>query len=1035
MTINRLVICFVALISLSVSSFAQGTSTGTIKGQVLDDTGAAVPATDVRITGPRGFNKAYQTDALGTFAVPGLQPGNYTLKTTRTGFAITTNQVTVDAGKVVNLNIPIKVEASKQEVTVQGEAVGTVSVEASANASQLVLKQAEIDALPDDPDDLAADLQALAGPSAGPNGGQIYIDGFTGGQLPPKSSIREIRINQNPFSSEYDRLGFGRIEILTKPGTDRLRGSVMFSDSDGAFNSRNPFSTVKPDYSSRMVSANVGGPINKKTSYFIDFERRDINDNADINVLQLDPTTLQPFQLQTAVLTPNVRTEISPRIDYAINDKNTLVIRLQDQSSNQTNAGIGTTSLPTLGYNTKSSEKGGYVTETAILSPKVINETRFRFLYTTASEIGNSTIPTISVASAFTGGGNGIGNAYSTTDSYEIQNYTTLTEGVHAFKFGIRLRASSMSSTSPSSFNGSYAFTGSYGPYLNAANVPITSCSQTDPSDTGCQQLTSLQQYQRTLLFAQMGMSPAQIRLLGGEPNQYSVTRGDPYAFVGQVDSGLFFQDDWRVRQNLTLSLGLRWETQTNIHDKSDFAPRIAMAWSPDSKGSKAGKTVIRIGWGLFYDRFSTAQVLSAERYNGLTLIPYVQQFPNPLFAINQTSGAISITPDPSPLTAQSVTRYQIDPNLHSPYISQAAFGFDRQLPRNTTLSVNYMLSHGVHELLVRNINAPLDGTYTYGIPYSGLYPYASLYGTGVVNNYESTGSMTQKQLIVNVNSRISNNFSLFGYYTLGWATSNTDGASSQPMDDYNLALDYARASFNVRNRGLIAGSIATSKKYGNLRFSPFISARSGTPFDITVGRDLNGNTYADDRPEFAPAGACPNTSNNPNIKCTKYGNFMIPTAGSAYTPIPRNYGVGPANFSVNLRMSRTWGFGEARTSNFSAADRGSGGGGDHGGSRGGGGGGGGGPRGGGGGFGGGGGMRGGGGGMRGGGGDSTNQRYNMTLSLNARNLFNTVNLANPVASLSAPNFGESLGVAGGYGGFGSNANNRRIDMSIRFSF
>ena len=200
-----------------------------------------------------------------TSSVPGLQPGNYTLKTKRTGFALTSIPVKVEAGKVFTINVPLKVEASKQEVTVEGEAVGTVSVEASANASQLVLKQAEIDALPDDPDDLAADLQALAGPSAGPNGGQIYIDGFTGGQLPPKSSIREIRINQNPFSAEFDRLGFGRIEILTKPGADRLRGSVEYSDTNSALDSRNPYAINKPNFSSQRFSGNVGGPLNKKT--------------------------------------------------------------------------------------------------------------------------------------------------------------------------------------------------------------------------------------------------------------------------------------------------------------------------------------------------------------------------------------------------------------------------------------------------------------------------------------------------------------------------------------------------------------------------------------------------------------------------------------------------------------------------------------------------------------------------------------------------------------------------------------------------
>jgi Carboxypeptidase regulatory-like domain len=883
-TPTRLVICLIALISLSLSSFAQGTSTGTIKGQVLDDTGAYVPATDVRITGPKGFTRNLQSDAVGTFTVPGLQPGSYIVRTTRTGFAISSAPVTVEAGKVVSLNIPLKVEASKQEVTVQGEAVGTVSVEASSNASQLVLKQAEIDALPDDPDDLAADLQALAGPSAGPNGGQIYIDGFTGGQLPPKSSIREIRINQNPFSSEFDRLGFGRIEILTKPGTDRLRGGMTFIDSDGIFNSRNPFSVNKPDFSSRMFEGNVGGPINKKTSYYVDFQRRDINDNANINATELDPKTLQPFQFQQAVLTPTTRTEINPRIDYALNANNTLVFRLQDETASATNAGLGLTTLPSRSYKTSSTERGGYLTETAVINAKIINETRFRFLHATSSQVGDNSIPSISVASAFSGGGAGVGHTWSTTNSYELQNYTSIVKGPHSLKFGLRLRASNMSNNSPSNFNGTYSFTGSVGPYLDANNNVISTCDPTMPASAGCQQLTSLEQYRRTLYFTQLGMSPSAVRLLGGEPNQYSVTAGDPHASVGQIDAGLFLQDDFRVRSNLTLSLGLRWETQTNINDRSDFAPRIAIAWSPDSHGTKAGKTVVRVGWGLFYDRFSTSQVLSAERYNGVTLLPFVQQFPNPIFAVNPATGNVAITPDPTPLTLQSLTRYQIDPNFHSPYISQAAFGVDRQLPRNTTISVNYMLSRGIHEALTRNINAPLDGTYIYGIKNSGIYPYGV--AAGVINNYESDGIINQKQIIVNVNSRINNNFSLFGYYTLGFANSNTDGASSQPMDDYNLAADYGRASFNRRHSGLISGSIATPKKWGNLRFSPFISMRSGGPFDITVGRDLNGNTYADDRPAFAPAGSCPST--NPDIKCTKYGNFLIPTAGTVYSDSPQ---------------------------------------------------------------------------------------------------------------------------------------------------
>ena len=132
-------------------------------------------------------------------------------------------------------------------------------------------------------------LQALAGPSAGPSGGQMYIDGFTAGQLPPKSSIREIRINQNPFSSEYDKLGYGRIEIFTKPGTDKYHGQFFVLGNDSAFNSPNPFAGPEPAYYSTQYNGNIGGPISKKASFFFNLDRRNINELAAVNASVLDP--------------------------------------------------------------------------------------------------------------------------------------------------------------------------------------------------------------------------------------------------------------------------------------------------------------------------------------------------------------------------------------------------------------------------------------------------------------------------------------------------------------------------------------------------------------------------------------------------------------------------------------------------------------------------------------------------------------------------------------------------------------------------
>ena len=170
----------------------------------------------------------------------GLPPGKYTLNVVAQGFAVYENDNVVDRRPAAALNVPLTIEVEEQKIQVSDTAP-TVDVNPANNAGAIVISGKELDALPDDPDELQTDLKALAGPSAGPNGGQMYIDGFTAGQLPPKSSIREIRINQNPFSSEYDKLGYGRIEIFTKPGTDKFHGAVYVNGNDSAFNSPNPF--------------------------------------------------------------------------------------------------------------------------------------------------------------------------------------------------------------------------------------------------------------------------------------------------------------------------------------------------------------------------------------------------------------------------------------------------------------------------------------------------------------------------------------------------------------------------------------------------------------------------------------------------------------------------------------------------------------------------------------------------------------------------------------------------------------------------
>src|SRR4030095_11179131 len=455
------------------------------------------------------------------------------------------------------------------------------------------------DALPDDPDELAAALQALAGPSVGPNGGQIFVDGFSGNNLPSKDSIREIRINQNPFAAENDQPS-GRIDILTRPGTDKLRGGASFNFNDESLNSRNPFaisSSKRTPFQIRQYNFNLNGPlVKRKASYFVEFNRNETDDNELIRATVLD-SSFNQVQVGQGFLVPRRNTSFSPRFDYAINTNNTLVARYNFFRFRAENQGVGGFTLPERGFDVVSTQQNIQITETAVLNPTTINEVRFQYTHGKNENVGNLLVPALNVNSSFNSGGSQVGHSINTRDSWELNNFTAIQRGSHAIKFGGRVRHAGVDDTSPTNNGGTCTFNGGFG-------------------------LTSIQRYQRTLQLQQQGLTPAEIRAAGGGASSFSINAGNPFADVSQTDYGVYVQDDWRYRPNITLSYGLRYETQTNTHSKYDFAPRVAVAWSPGAANSaKPPKMVIRFGTGFFYNRFGEGQTLTANRFNGVNVL------------------------------------------------------------------------------------------------------------------------------------------------------------------------------------------------------------------------------------------------------------------------------------------------------------------------------------------------------------------------------------------------------------------------------
>jgi hypothetical protein len=749
-------------------------------------------------------------------------------------------------------------------------------------------------------------------------------------------------------------------------------------------NSNNPFVTNEPSYHSEIFNGSVGGPINKKTSFFISAQRRNINDLNVVNALVPDPTFTDPngIPFTQAVPNPNTRTNVSPRLDYQVSKNNTLTARYQFEQEKESNAGIGQTSLASLGYNEVETENTLQLTDTQIVSSAIVNETRFQYIRDKDNIRSQSFDPKTNVLGFFANGGNSDGDNLDTANHYEIQNLTSIAHGKHFIKFGVRERVQRDSNFANSNFNGVFTF-----PSLAAFNV----------TEAGLQN----------------GLTPAQSRAaclaLSADPataqcgaSQFSIVAGQPSITNTYADSGIFADDTWRARRNITISYGLRFETQNQIHDHADFAPRVGIAWGL-GKGT-APKTVIRAGSGMFYDRFQQQYIINAARLNGTTQQQTVVNSPD-------------CYPDPSacPTTVSSPTIYQTSSKLRAPYTIQSAASVERQIAKGTTLSVTYLNSRGIHQFLSENVNAPLPGTFDPADPLSGTRPFGA--SAGNIYQYVSEGTFKQNQLITNVRFSLGSKVSLFGFYDLNFANADAVYTASFPSNQYDLAQDYGRSPFDVRHRVFIGGSVTIPYKFN---LFPFIVINSGTPFNITVGQDLNGDSIFNDRPGLVSTASCSSVSVSANIVCSPWGTFnSTPAAGDRLVPV--NYGTGPANASLNLRLSRTFGFGPEKKS----AGNNQGGG----------------PRMGGrnsrgmpgGGLGPGGLTGGGGGGGPFGGGGTTNRRYNVTLSISARNLLNSENFAPPVGDISSARFGQSISLAGGP--FSSQTANRRLDMQVAFSF
>lgn len=917
-------------------------TTGGLRGQVLDPSGAVVPDLVVTLTQSSNALNA-RSGKDGAYNFQALPQGAYALTVDAPGFTLAPMEVSITAGHVRQLNLTLAIAVEQQNIQVTSQNSG-VSVSPDENADAILLRGHDLDALSDDPDQLQSELQALAGPAAGPNGGEIYIDGFAGGQLPPKSSIREIRINQNPFSAEFDRLGYGRIEILTKPGTDKFSGHFMTFVASSALNTGNPLVQQQPSYYGYSFPVDIAGPLNQHASYFFSFFHNELHNQQFVVAINPADTTTTIHQ---AVPRPSSFWSINPRMDFQLGKSNTLSVRDSFTRYEQTGAGVGTLVLPEQSYNQTKLENALQISDTVVINPRLINETHVQWRKVRNSQAANSLAPAIIVQGAFQAGGNSAGTVQDHQDIFELQNYSTATAGSHTIRFGARLRAYRDANYTTSGSNGAYIF-------------------------------QSIDHY------------------LAKKPDQYQATAiNNPLVRVLLFDASLFYQDDWRWKPNLTLSYGLRYEGQNRIRDHADWAPRFAMAWAPGHMGKTPPKTVLRAGYGWFYNRFTvpnsfgstseTPYIIQALHQNGINQQSYVIN--NPDF-YDPTAPAPPSSLGPS--SASLPTVYSVDLHFHAALDMQGGVGVDRQIGKLGTFNVTYLFTRGVHQYRTNNISAPSfdPATYTVIGPSPDKYNY----------QFQSGGIYKQNQIIVTGNTRY-HHISVHTSYTFNEAKSDTQGVNYFPSVASHPVLDYGRAGFGIRNRLTMLGTY--SAPHGII-VAPLFVVQSGTPYNLSIGNDLTENNQFNARPTYGTCGAA-------DVISTPYGCLDTDPVGKGEAIVPYGIGTGPSNVALHMRVSKAFGIGPK----IKGSTGGFGGGGGNGSVSG----------------------RGLGGAQAGPKLDATVPRkYSLTFVVTSFNVLNIVNRGTPNGVLISTLFGKTQSLAGGP--FGSQtAGNRSVLLQAMFNF
>lgn len=942
--------------SLGTPVRAQSGRTGTVRGRVLDTVGASIPGATVTLRDPKGAERTTFSVEDGGFVLRDIGPGTQTLTVMAQGFKSHQQVLSVKAGvtEVKDIKLPVAIVESTVEVQADRFVPTTDPAE---NMGAIVLDEAFLATLPDDREELLTMLQELAGPAANATGEgpELYIDGFNGGRLPPKSDIQRIRINSNPMSAEFSRPGHSRIEITTKPGRDQFGGGFVLGFNDSALNARNTFSPIRPPYQRRRFESYMHGPIlEKRASFSTHFDYNNAQDTETVVATVLSGGQIVPFS--AAVIHPNRDVDFGLRTDWLLWGDKTLNLKFNISDDRSDNQGVGNFTLPERAVNVNTRRYSVQAGNIWIFSSRVLNEARLQLRRYNTGQQALTSGYAINVTDAFQAGGNPQGQSHAATYGAEFHDSVSISYKRHSLRIGGRVELEHRNNFRQTNYNGTFIF-------------------------------SSIEQY-RQALADEPPFDPAP---------RFTITRGDPFLGFSTMEYAWFINDDIQVRPNLTLSAGLRHELQAWLPDRKNFAPRFGLAWSPKT----ARRTVIRTGAGLFYNRLGPGLIENVLRQQRMhqeqTIIfgtPTDNIFPNPFILPATTGNRIP-------------TERRFAPGLQAPYSMQWSASIEHLLPHSIVASVNFLHSRGQHLFRLRNVNAPWPG--------AGDRP-DPLRGNVLVT--ESVGRSSFNMLAVQVQRRLSRFANFVANYSMSFSRDDVGGL---PANNYDLSNEWGPSAADQRHRLFLTGTLYLP---WGMRMHSIFQYASPMPFNITTGVDNNRDASYTTRPgsihrnSDLPASLYPTIPTSQKIVFSRRqasfvpdrlraqfdtdpfsSSFAVPTRLYLETLYPDGVRArGPNSVNVNLRLSKTIGFGAVPNSG-----RDNGGGGSK-------------PK--------------ASGERMGGWGKMRGERrpeysHSVTFSVGAYNLLNRVNYGQYIGTLTSPYFGRA----------NSARSARRIDMQLSFNF